>query len=50
MPRAAARSVLTELSSSGRYSTAMMASAARLQITTSGTTDGLRVNIEPKAP
>src|ERR1700722_139939 len=47
MPRAAARSALTEDSTSGRYSTATMATATRLQAMTSGTTVGLSVNIEP---
>ncbi len=47
MPRAAARSALTELSSSGRYSTTTMARATAPQAMTSGTTVGLSVNMEP---
>ncbi len=47
MPRAAARSALTELSSSGRYSTTTMARATAPQAITSGTTVGLSVNMEP---
>src|SRR5215472_11684054 len=47
IPRAKARSVLTELSSSGRYSTAAMPRAARLSATTTGIVDGLMTNIDP---
>src|ERR1019366_5740632 len=46
-PRAAARSAATVLSSSGRYSTATIATAATLRITMAGRIELLIVNKEP---